>query len=202
MRQYYAPWDAAKYTDSGVSFSWQVDPQQSIVPLGCDSTLIKAGGNLDLTFELAMVNFHRNDSHRFARDREGVLMLLQGLGCFTMSPDPEPARNNFNLDMLGFDSGQFNADSKTGGALEHINRRAPSKIGVAKIREMDFRDLVSNLANLTLEVVQANCSDLSAHRQQWMRWSNEATGELTKYGREFETADYFGAWRFLRPIAP
>jgi hypothetical protein len=68
--------------------------------------------------------------------------------------------------MLGFDSGQFNTDSKTGGALEHINRRAPSKIGVAKIREMDFRDLVSNLANLTLEVVQANCSDLSAHRQQ------------------------------------
>ena len=163
--KYYTPWDAAKYADSGVSFSWQVDPQQSIIPLGRDSTLIKAGGNLDLTFELAVVNFHRNDSHRFARDREGVLVLLQGFRRFTMSPDPEPARNNFNLDMLGFDSGQFNADSKTGGALEHINRRAPPKIGVTKIREMDFRDLVSNLANLTLEVAQANCSDLSAHRQ-------------------------------------
>jgi hypothetical protein len=79
--------------------------------------------------------------------------------------------------MLGFDSGQFNADSKTGGALEHINRRAPSKIGVTKIREMDFRDLVSNLANLTLEVAQANCSDLSAHRQQWMRWSCDARSQ-------------------------
>ena len=104
-------------------------------------------------------------------------MLLQGLRRFTTSPDPEPARNNFNLDIVRFDSGQFNADSKTGGALEHINRRAPSKIGVTKIREMDFRDLVSNLANLTLEVAQANCSDLSAHRQQWMHLDREANGK-------------------------
>ena len=181
-----------------MSFSWQVDPQQSIIPLGRDSTLIKAGGNLDLTFELAVVNFHRNDSHRFARDREGVLMLLQGLRRFTTSPDPEPARNNFNLDMLRFDSGQFNADSKTGGALEHINRRAPPKIGVTKIREMDFRDLVSNLANLTLEVAQANCSDLSAHRQQWMRWSNEATESSQNTGENLKPPmrRLFGAWRF------
>jgi hypothetical protein len=160
--------DAAKYADSGVSFSWQVDPQQSIIPFRRDSTLIKAGGNLDLAFELAVINFHRNDSHRFACDRECVLLLLQGLRRFTLSPDGEAARSNFNLDMLGFHSGQFNADSKTGGALEHIDRRAPPKIGLTKIREMDFRDLVGDLANLTLKVTQANCSDLSAHRQQWM----------------------------------
>ena len=178
--------DAAKYADSGVSFSWQVDPQQSIVPLGRDSTLIKAGGNLDLTFELAVINLHRNDSHRFARDREGVLLLLQGLRRFTTSPDPEPARSNFNLDMLGLDSGQFNADSKTGGALEHIDRRAPPKIGVAKIREMDFRDLVGDLANLTLKVTQANCADLSAHRQQWMRWLNDARSQVAENSRNQE----------------
>jgi hypothetical protein len=70
--------------------------------------------------------------------------------------------------------------------LEHINRRAPSKIGVAKIREMDFRDLVSNLANLTLEVVQANCSDLSAHRQQWMRFSSDARSQEAKNSRNQE----------------
>ena len=135
-----------------MSFSWQVDPQQPIVPLGGDSTLIKAGGNLDLTFELAVINFHCNDSHRFARDREGVLVLLQGLRRFATSLDPEPTRSNFNFDVLRFDSGQFDADSKTGGALEHIDRRAPPKIGVTKIREMDFRDLVGDLPNLTLKV--------------------------------------------------
>src|SRR3974390_2921343 len=85
--------------------------------------------------------------------------------------------------MLGLDSGQFNADSKTGGALEHIDRRAPPKIGVPKIREMDFSDLVGDLANLTLEVTQANCSDLSAHRQQWMRWLNEARIQEAKNPR-------------------
>ena len=175
---------------SGVSLSWQVDPKQSVVPLGRDPMLIKSGGNLDLPFELAVIDFHRNHSYRFARDREGVLLLLlQGFRCFTTSPDPEPARSNFKFDLLGFNAGQFNADSKTGGALEHIDRRAPLKIGVTKIGKMDFRDLVGDLANLTLEMTQANCSDLSAHRQQWMRWSNEAT-ESSQMGRVFETADY------------
>jgi len=128
--------------------------------------VVKASGDLDLTLELAVINFHRNDSHRFARDREGVLLLLQGLRRFTTSPDADPARSNFNLDLLGFDTGQFNAYSKAGGALKHIDRRAPPKIGITKIGEMDFRDLVGDLANLTLEMTQANCSDLSAHRQQ------------------------------------
>jgi hypothetical protein len=168
-RKYYTPWDAAKCVDSGVSLSWQVDPQQSIIPLGRDSTLIKAGGNLDLTFELAVINFHGNDSHRFARDREAVLLLLQGFRRFSTAPDPEAPRSNINLDLLGFDTGQFSADSKTGSALEHIDRRVPPKIGVTKIGEMDFRDLIGDLANLTLEMTQANCSDLSAHTQQWMR---------------------------------
>ena len=94
-----------------------------------------------------------------------ISLLLQWLRRFATSPDPEPAGSNFYLNLLGFNTCQFNADSKTGGALEHIDRRSPPKIGVTKIREMDFRDLVSNLTNLTLEVAQANCSDLSAHRQ-------------------------------------
>jgi hypothetical protein len=149
-------------------FSWQVDPQQSIFPLGRDSTLIKGGGNHDLTFELAVIDFHRYDSHWLARDRKGVILVLQGLRCFAPSPDPELARSNINLDMLGLDSGQFNTDSKTGGALKNVDRRAPPKIGVAKIGEMDFSDLVRDLANLALEVTQANCSNLSAHSQQWM----------------------------------
>jgi hypothetical protein len=172
-----------------VSLSWQVDPKQSVVPLGRDPMLIKSGGNLDLPFELAVIDFHGNDSHRFPRDREGVLvLLLQGFRCFTTSPDPQPARSNFKLDLLGFNAGQFNADSKTGGALEDIDRRAPLKIGVTKIGKMDFRDLVGDLANLTLEMTQANCSNLSAHRQQWMRWSDEAT-ESSPMGREFEPSD-------------
>ena len=88
---------------------------------------------------------------------------------FATSPDPEPAGSNFYLNLLGFDTGQFDADSKARGALEHIDRRSPSKIGVTKIGEMDFRDLVGDLANLTLQMTQTNCSELSAHRQQWMR---------------------------------
>jgi hypothetical protein len=43
-----------------------------------------------------------------------------------------------------------------------------------KIGEMDLGDLVSDLANLTLEVTQANRSNLSAHTPQWMQWTNEA----------------------------
>jgi hypothetical protein len=39
---------------------------------------------------------------------------------------------------------------------------------------MDLGDLVSDLANLTLEVTQANRSNFSAHTPQWMRWTNEA----------------------------
>jgi len=92
-----------------------------------------------------------------------------------MPPDPESARSDFNLDLFGFYAGQFNANPKTSGTLEYVDRRMPPKIGVTKIGKMDFRDLVGDLANLTLEMTQTNCSDLSAHRQQWMRWSNEAT---------------------------
>ncbi len=149
-----------------MSLSWQVDPQQSIFPLGRDIALIEAGGNLDLTLELAVIDFHRDDAHWFARDGEGVfLLLLQRFRRFSTSPDPEPVRSNFNLNLLGFETGQFNADSKAGGALKYIDRRTPVKIGVMEIREMDFGDLVGDLTNLTFEMAQANCSDLSAHRQ-------------------------------------
>ena len=159
-----------------MSFSWQEDPQKSVFPLGRDSSLIiirrespphaRTGRGRSPWQQLAPALRVVERAH---------LLLLQGFRRFAVSADPESAQRNFNLDLVGFNAGQFNADSKTGSALEHVDRRTPLNAGIMKIGEMDLSDLVGNLANLALEKSQAKCSDFSAHDPQWTRWPNEAT---------------------------
>jgi len=91
--------------DSRVSLPWQVDPQQSIVPLGCDPFWVEARRNFDFTFKLAVVDLHGDDSDRFARGREGELLLLQGFRGFSVSPNPQTPRIDGKLNLFGIDPG-------------------------------------------------------------------------------------------------
>ena len=93
------------------------------------------------------------------------------------------SRPYFHFDLVGFNAGQFNADSKAGSALENVDRRTPLNARIMKIGEMDFGDLVGNLANLALEKSQAKSTGFSAHDPQWTRWANEATGKSSGVAR-------------------
>ena len=84
---------------------WQVDPEQSIAPLGRDPFWIEARGNFDFTFKLAVIDLHCDDSNGFARGREGELLLLQGLRGLSASPNPEAPRIDANLNLFGIDAG-------------------------------------------------------------------------------------------------
>ena len=65
--------------------------------------------------------------------------------------------------LVTVDAGQFNTDPEAGCALEDVNRRAPLNAGIMKIGEMDLRDLVGDLSNLTFEKPQAKRTGFSAH---------------------------------------
>ena len=47
--------------------------------------------------------------------------------------------------------------------MENVDRRTPLNVRIMKVREMDFGDLVGNLANLALEKTQAKGTGFSAH---------------------------------------
>lgn len=130
-----------------------------------------------------MVDLHGDNSHRLARGREGHLLLLQRFRRFPVSSDPEPVQPYLHFELLGLNAGQFNADSKAGSALENVDRRTPLNDRIVKIGEMDFGDLVGDLANLALEKSQAKSTGFSAHHPQWMRWAGEATGKSSGVAR-------------------
>jgi len=112
--------------------------------------VVVARGNIDLAFEPAVVDLHGDNSHRLAGCEERQLLLLQGFRRFPVSSDPDSAQCYFNLDLVGFNAGQFNADPEAGSALEHVDWRAPLNAGITKIGEMDLRNLIGDLANLAL----------------------------------------------------
>lgn len=149
--------------------SWQENPQESVFPFGRDSSLIITRGDLHLTFELAVVDLHCHNMHRFACRGERHLLLLQGLGRFAVTSNQDPGRPDVDFDLVGFNAGQFDADSKAGSALENIDRRTPLNAGIMKLGEMDLCDLVGNFANLAFEKTKANRADFSAHNPQWTR---------------------------------
>ncbi len=149
--------------------SWQKDPQKSVFPLGRDSSPIITSRNFHLAFETAVVDLHGDYSHWLACGGEGHLLLLQGFRRVPVSSDPEPIQPYFNFDLLGLNTGQFNADSKAGSALEDVDLRTPLDDRIVKIGEMDLGDLVGDLANLALEKSQAKRTGFSAHQPQWMR---------------------------------
>jgi hypothetical protein len=149
--------------------SRQEDPQKSVFPLGGDSSQIITAGNFHLAFEPAVVDLHGDNSHWLAIRGKRYLLLLQRFGRFSVSSDPEPAQSYFNFDLVGFNAGQFDADSKAGSAMENVDRGTPLNAGITKIGEMDLGDLVGNLANLTLEKLQAKCTGFAAHNPQWTR---------------------------------
>jgi hypothetical protein len=166
--------------------SRQENPQKSVFPFGRDSSLIVTGGNLHLAFELAVIDFHCDNSNRLTRRGQRHLLLLQGLRRFAVTSNQDPAQLNVNFDLIGFNARQFYADSKTRSALENIDRRTPLNAGFMKLGEMDLRNLVGNFANLALKKTKANRADFSAHSPQWMRRPNEATAKpasVTNPGR-------------------
>jgi hypothetical protein len=150
-------------SDSGVGNSWQEYPQKTILPFGRHSSLIIARGNLDVAFEPAMINLHHYHSHRLTTGGEGKLLLLQGFRRLSVSSDPDSAQLDFEFDLAGLNARQFNANPEAGGALKNVNGRAPLNSGITKIGEMDFRDLVGDLANLALEKPQTERTGFSAH---------------------------------------
>jgi hypothetical protein len=152
-----------------VGDSWQEDPQKSVLPLGRYPSLIIAGRDIDLALEAPVIDLHRNDTYRFASGGEGELLLLKGFGGFAVSSDPDSAQFDFEFDLVGFNAGQFNANPEAGDALKHVDWRAPLNAEITKIREMNFRDLVGDLANLALEKPQAERTGFSAHNLQWTR---------------------------------
>jgi hypothetical protein len=145
----------------------QEDPQKPVFPLGADSSLIIARWDFHFALESSMVNLHGDNPDRFAVGGERQLLLLQRFGRLTVTSDPETAEAYFHFDMVGFNSGQLSADAKAGSALENIDRRSPLNTGITKVRKMDLRDLVGNLANLAFEKPKAKRTGFSAHNAQW-----------------------------------
>jgi hypothetical protein len=152
-----------------VGNSWQEYPQKAALPLGRDSAVIIAWGDIDLAFEPTVIDLHGDDPHRFAGCRERELLLLQGFRRFSVTSDPDSAQLYFYFDLIGFNAGQLNADPEAGGTLENVDRRTPLNAGIMKIGEMDFRYLVGDLANLALEKPQTERTGFSAHNPQWTR---------------------------------
>jgi hypothetical protein len=148
---------------SGVGNPRQEDPQKSVFPLGGDSSDVVVRGNFDLALKPAVVDLHGDNSHRFARRGKGQLVLLQRFRRLPVSPDPDSPRLYFHFDLAGFNAGQFNTDPEAGGALEDVDRRAPLNAGITKIGEMNLRDLIGDLSNLTFEKPQAKRTGFSAH---------------------------------------
>jgi hypothetical protein len=157
--------------------SRQENPQKPVFPFGRDPSLIVTGWNLHLALELAVVDFHCDNSHRLTRRGQRHLLLLQGLRRFAVTSNQDPAQFNVNFDLIGFNARQFYADPKTGSALENIDWRTPLNASFMKIREMDLRDLVGNFANLALKKTKANRAVFLAHNSQWTRRPNEATAK-------------------------
>ena len=96
---------SARCSDSSVCLPGQVDPKQAIVPLGCDLFWIEGRGNFDFTLKLAVIDLHRNNSHRLASVREVELLVLQGLRGFSVSSDPESPGSHGYLNLFGIDPG-------------------------------------------------------------------------------------------------
>jgi hypothetical protein len=148
---------------------WQENPQKTVFPFGGDSSEIIAGRDLDVAFEPTMVDFHVDNPHWFAGGRERELLLLQGFRSLTVAPNPDSAQLYFDFNLVGFDTGQLNADPEAGGTLKDVNGRTPLHSGIAKVGKMDFRYLVGDFANLALEKPQTERTGFSAHGSQWTR---------------------------------
>ena len=53
--------------------------------------------------------------------------------------------------------------------MENVDRRTPLNVLIMKFGEIDFGDLVGNLANLALENPQAKSTGFLAHNSQCTR---------------------------------
>jgi hypothetical protein len=149
--------------------SGQEQPQKAVFPFGGDSSEIIAGRNLHVAFESTMVDLHVDDSDRFAGGREKELLLLQGFRRLAVTPDPDSAHLYFDFDLVGLNTCQFNTDPEARGTLKNVDWRTPLNSGITKIREVNFRYLVGDLANLALEKPQTERTGFSAHSPQWTR---------------------------------
>ena len=125
--------------------------------------MIITGRNVHLSFEPTVIDLHVNDPDGLTNGRERHLELLERFRWFPKSTDPESPETNFNFDLFGRHARQFGADSKAGGTLENVDRRAPLHTGITKVREMNFRNLVGNLSNLAFEKPQTKRTGFSAH---------------------------------------
>ena len=159
----------------GVSFSWKENPQKAIVPLCRDPLGIKRRRNFDLAFEFPMIDFHIDYPYRLARGGVGHLFLLNRFRCGAIAAYPKALRRDRNLDLVGIDTGKFDAYSKAGSALEDIDFGAPRITFLPKIREMNFCNLVGHLPQLSSEIPKSNRTNLLSHNKQWMRSAREAT---------------------------
>lgn len=155
-------WTRRDY-DSSVRNSWQEYPQKSIFPFGGNSSLIITGRNVHLSLEPTVVDLHVNDPDGFSDGGKWHLELLERFGRFPKSTDPQTPETNFHFNLFGRHAGQFGADSKAGGTLKNVDRGAPLHTGIAKVREMNFRNLVGNLSNLAFEKPQTKRTGFSAH---------------------------------------
>jgi hypothetical protein len=129
--------------------------------------MIIARGNIDLAFKPAMIDLHRDHSHRFTSGGERELLLLEGFRGLSVSPNPDSAQFDFDFDLAALNASQFNADPEAGDALKNVDGRAPMYSGITIIGEMDLCDLVGDLANLALEKPKAERTGFSAHNSQW-----------------------------------
>jgi hypothetical protein len=107
-----------------------------------------------------MVDLHSDYAHWFRGRREGSLLLVQGL---SITLDTDSASVNFDLNVLFFDAGQFDANSYSRCALKHVNLRMPLGGGFLKLCEMNLRDLVGNFTKLILDEAQAERAGFSVH---------------------------------------
>jgi hypothetical protein len=125
--------------------------------------IVITGWDFDLPIKSAMVDLHSDYAHWFRGRREGSLLLVQGLRSLSITLDTDSASVNFDLNVLFFDAGQFDANSYSRCALKHVNLRMPLGGGFLKLCEMNLRDLVGNFTKLILDEAQTEGTGFSGH---------------------------------------
>jgi hypothetical protein len=143
--------------------SRNADPDKPIFPLCGDPSIVVTGRNLDIPNKAAVVDLHGDYAHWFGDYWKGRLLLVQGLRRLSISLDTDSASVNFYLNILFFDTSQFNAYSYARGALKHVDMRMPLGGGFLKLCEVNLRDLIGNFTKLILDEAQAERAGFSVH---------------------------------------
>jgi hypothetical protein len=85
--------------------TWNLDPENSVVPSGCDSADVSVFGKDNRPFETAVTDFHCKESHCFEMKCQAWIISGLRLRRSAMAPNPQTLWFDGKVDVLGFYAG-------------------------------------------------------------------------------------------------